>query len=147
MRSKWPDARMQKRRSQVQFPAPLHDFLFPDYRCSVCLADYQSDDKLQQIPACGHTFHMDCIDLWLATHTTCPLCRQSLLASSKAPDGGEEEDIQVETNNRSETSLGIISQSIEDDPQTSQQPLESSNADKKESLQPATACEEGDRVS
>ncbi|KAL2497545.1 RING-H2 finger protein ATL7 [Abeliophyllum distichum] len=121
-------------------------------RCSVCLADYQSDDKLQQIPACGHTFHMDCIDLWLATHTTCPLCRQSLLASSKAPDGEEEEeeeeeDIQVETNNISETSLGIISQSIEDDSQTSQQPLESSNADEKESLQPATACEEAERVS
>ncbi|THG22145.1 hypothetical protein TEA_023588 [Camellia sinensis var. sinensis] len=54
------------------------------YRCSVCLADYQAEDRLQQIPACGHTFHTDCIDLWLATHTTCPLCRLSLIASAKA---------------------------------------------------------------
>ncbi|KAK8482317.1 hypothetical protein V6N11_047012 [Hibiscus sabdariffa] len=55
-------------------------------RCSVCLGDYQADDKLQQIPACGHTFHMDCIDHWLAYHTTCPLCRLSVLASPKALD-------------------------------------------------------------
>ena len=25
---------------------------------------------------------MECIDHWLSTHTTCPLCRLSLLASS-----------------------------------------------------------------
>lgn len=122
-------------------------FSVKETQCSVCLADYQSEDKLQQIPACGHTFHMDCIDLWLATHTTCPLCRQSLLSSAKATNG-EEEDIHVESNNRSENSLSIISQSIEDDPQTSQQPLESSNrGDDKESARPAVAREEGDRVS
>lgn len=56
-----------------------------DHRCPVCLGDYQAEDRLQQIPLCGHTFHMDCIDLWLSNHTTCPLCRLSLLASSKIP--------------------------------------------------------------
>ncbi|XVF29791.1 hypothetical protein REPUB_Repub16aG0001600 [Reevesia pubescens] len=61
-------------------------FSITDTQCSVCLGDYQAEDKLQQIPACGHTFHMDCIDHWLANHTTCPLCRLSVLASPKAPD-------------------------------------------------------------
>ncbi|XWS24658.1 hypothetical protein CRYUN_Cryun27aG0001300 [Craigia yunnanensis] len=61
-------------------------FSIRDTQCSVCLGDYQKEDKLQQIPACGHTFHMDCIDHWLANHTTCPLCRLSVLASPKAPD-------------------------------------------------------------
>ncbi|XP_039061224.1 RING-H2 finger protein ATL7-like isoform X2 [Hibiscus syriacus] len=61
-------------------------FSIRDTQCSVCLGDYQAEDKLQQIPACGHTFHMDCIDHWLANHTTCPLCRLSVLASPKAPD-------------------------------------------------------------
>ncbi|KAL0877084.1 hypothetical protein Bca101_026789 [Brassica carinata] len=59
--------------------------LFPptiSQRCSVCLGDYQANDKLQQIPPCGHTFHMDCIDLWLTSHTTCPLCRLSLIPKS-----------------------------------------------------------------
>ncbi|XAR62760.1 hypothetical protein NMG60_11017626 [Bertholletia excelsa] len=67
-------------------------FSVKDTQCPVCLADYQAEDRLQQIPACGHTFHMDCIDIWLATHTTCPLCRLSLIAPkasaqpSDAPD-------------------------------------------------------------
>jgi E3 ubiquitin-protein ligase ATL7/58/59 len=52
----------------------------------VCLADYQAEDRLQQIPACGHTFHMDCIDHWLTTHTTCPLCRLSLLATKSSTE-------------------------------------------------------------
>ncbi|KAJ4964718.1 hypothetical protein NE237_016567 [Protea cynaroides] len=56
-------------------------FSVKDTQCSVCLGDYVAEDKLQQIPACGHTFHMGCIDHWLATHTTCPLCRFSLVPS------------------------------------------------------------------
>ncbi|CAH8371681.1 unnamed protein product [Eruca vesicaria subsp. sativa] len=77
-------------------------FFVKDSQCSVCLGDYQADDKLQQIPACGHTFHMDCIDLWLTSHTTCPLCRLTLIPtqshhtqeedppvpSLSSPDGG-----------------------------------------------------------
>ncbi|RDX60222.1 RING-H2 finger protein ATL58, partial [Mucuna pruriens] len=59
-------------------------FSVNDTQCSVCLMDYQPEDRLQQIPACGHTFHMSCIDLWLATHTTCPLCRFSLLTTAKS---------------------------------------------------------------
>ncbi|XP_074280172.1 uncharacterized protein LOC141605351 [Silene latifolia] len=60
-------------------------FTVKDTQCSVCLGDYQAEDKLQQIPGCYHTFHLNCIDLWLATHTTCPLCRLSLVTSSKDP--------------------------------------------------------------
>ncbi|XP_052201667.1 RING-H2 finger protein ATL58-like [Diospyros lotus] len=59
-------------------------FSVKDTQCPVCLADYLAEDRLQQIPACGHTFHMVCIDLWLSTHTTCPLCRQSLIAPPTA---------------------------------------------------------------
>lgn len=54
-------------------------------RCSVCLGEYQSDEKLQRIPPCGHTFHVDCIDHWLSTNSTCPLCRVSLLPSPTKP--------------------------------------------------------------
>ncbi|CAN8246667.1 unnamed protein product [Cochlearia groenlandica] len=54
-------------------------FTINDSQCSVCLGDYQAEEKLQQIPSCGHTFHMDCIDLWLTSHSTCPLCRLCLI--------------------------------------------------------------------
>ncbi|CAK8575211.1 unnamed protein product [Lathyrus sativus] len=59
-------------------------FSVKDTLCSVCLLDYQPDDRLQQIPVCGHTFHMSCIDLWLTSHSTCPLCRLSLLPTAKS---------------------------------------------------------------
>ncbi|KAL0437882.1 UNVERIFIED_CONTAM: RING-H2 finger protein ATL7 [Sesamum latifolium] len=87
-------------------------FSVKDTQCSVCLGDYQAEDRLQQIPSCGHTFHMDCIDLWLATHTTCPLCRKSLLASTKSPCAHGEPDSRVETDGGT----------CDEDPQTSQQP-------------------------
>ena len=34
---------------------------------------------IRQLPDCHHHFHLDCIGQWLATHTTCPMCRRSLL--------------------------------------------------------------------
>lgn len=67
-------------------------FSVMDSQCSVCLGDYQAEDKLQQIPACGHTFHMDCIDQWLTTHTTCPLCRLSLVPKSTPSRSHHSED-------------------------------------------------------
>lgn len=70
-------------------------FSVKDTQCSVCLADYEAEDRLQQIPACGHTFHMDCIDHWLTTHTTCPLCRLSLLPPGKSST--ELQAVHVET--------------------------------------------------
>ncbi|KAJ6809362.1 putative RING-H2 finger protein ATL58 [Iris pallida] len=59
-------------------------FLIRETQCSVCLGDYKSDERLKRIPPCGHTFHVDCIDHWLTTHSTCPLCRVSLLQATKA---------------------------------------------------------------
>eukprot|EP01018_Ginkgo_biloba_P024753 Gb_03946 [translate_table: standard] len=44
---------------------------------------FQFDEKLQQLPFCGHTFHLDCIDNWLINNATCPLCRTSLLQAAK----------------------------------------------------------------
>ena len=37
------------------------------------------DEMLRRLPACKHEFHESCIDEWLASHTTCPMCRCSLL--------------------------------------------------------------------
>ncbi|XP_022764688.1 putative RING-H2 finger protein ATL69 [Durio zibethinus] len=45
--------------------------------CSICLSDYQPKDSVRCIPDCHHCFHVDCIDEWLRTSATCPLCRNS----------------------------------------------------------------------
>ncbi|KAF5742598.1 RING/U-box superfamily protein isoform 1 [Tripterygium wilfordii] len=49
-----------------------------DTQCTVCLAEYQSEDLLRILPYCGHFFHVNCIDIWLQQHSTCPVCRISL---------------------------------------------------------------------
>jgi hypothetical protein len=45
-----------------------------DTQCSICLCDYEEGDSLTLLPACRHTFHAACIDVWLAQHVRCPLC-------------------------------------------------------------------------
>lgn len=50
-----------------------------DTQCTVCLGDYQMGEKIQQLPACNHSFHVQCIDEWLAKNVTCPICRTSVL--------------------------------------------------------------------
>ena len=60
----------------VHSPAKL-DFVL-NGRCTVCLADYHSEDLLRILPYCGHSFHVNCIDIWLHQHSTCPVCRLSL---------------------------------------------------------------------
>ncbi|ESQ44692.1 hypothetical protein EUTSA_v10003389mg [Eutrema salsugineum] len=43
--------------------------------CSVCLNEFQEEEKLRIIPNCYHLFHIDCIDIWLQNNANCPLCR------------------------------------------------------------------------
>ncbi|KAG8087512.1 hypothetical protein GUJ93_ZPchr0010g9401 [Zizania palustris] len=50
------------------------------FDCAVCLCEFADDDRLRLLPKCSHAFHVDCIDTWLLSHSTCPLCRRSLLA-------------------------------------------------------------------
>ncbi|KAL2942154.1 putative RING-H2 finger protein ATL35 [Bienertia sinuspersici] len=47
--------------------------------CAVCLGLFEEEETLRTLPDCGHMFHVDCIDAWLAGHCTCPLCRACLV--------------------------------------------------------------------
>ncbi|CAI0551475.1 unnamed protein product [Linum tenue] len=46
--------------------------------CAVCLNEFEDDETLRLIPKCDHVFHPECIDAWLESHTTCPVCRADL---------------------------------------------------------------------
>lgn len=53
--------------------------------CSVCLNEFQEDEKLRIIPNCCHVFHIDCIDIWLQGNANCPLCRTSVSCDASFP--------------------------------------------------------------
>lgn len=43
--------------------------------CAVCLCEVSQGEKARILPKCNHGFHVDCIDMWFQSHSTCPLCR------------------------------------------------------------------------
>jgi len=43
--------------------------------CPICLADFETEDKVITLPKCEHTFHSDCVTDWLKTSPLCPMCR------------------------------------------------------------------------
>ncbi|KAL5742801.1 hypothetical protein ACOSP7_029533 [Xanthoceras sorbifolium] len=43
--------------------------------CSVCLCEFKEGDQIRVLPECLHSFHVACIDMWLSSHTNCPICR------------------------------------------------------------------------
>lgn len=89
-------------RSQSEQPADCHDGLeagiidsFPiilygslcdsnDFKyekeseCSICLGVFQNEEKIKMLTRCGHAYHAECVDMWLRTRSSCPLCRASL---------------------------------------------------------------------
>ncbi|XP_073396637.1 RING-H2 finger protein ATL78 isoform X1 [Physcomitrium patens] len=57
---------------------PLFDSL-GGKECVVCLSEFASGEKVRLLPICKHGFHPFCIEKWLLTRTTCPVCRCSVL--------------------------------------------------------------------
>uniref|UniRef100_UPI00358DFCD9 RING finger protein 44-like isoform X2 n=1 Tax=Myxine glutinosa TaxID=7769 RepID=UPI00358DFCD9 len=42
--------------------------------CVVCMFDFEARQLLRLLP-CSHEFHAKCVDKWLRTNRTCPICR------------------------------------------------------------------------
>ncbi|GJP45165.1 hypothetical protein CLOM_g4574 [Closterium sp. NIES-68] len=62
--------------------------------CAVCLGDYDEGERIKLLPPCGHRFHADCIDLWLSSKSTCPICRKDLRPDSVAAGDACEKPLQ-----------------------------------------------------
>ncbi|KAH7365983.1 hypothetical protein KP509_18G057600 [Ceratopteris richardii] len=82
--SSLPTVRYSKQRQ-------LSDSVAMKYRifsaeCPVCLTAFEEGEELRILPACGHWYHKDCIDMWVFSHETCPLCR-CIIGEKAASDG------------------------------------------------------------
>ncbi|KAA0049111.1 E3 ubiquitin-protein ligase ATL4 [Cucumis melo var. makuwa] len=49
--------------------------------CAVCLSKFEAEDQLRLLPLCCHAFHAQCVDTWLQSNQSCPLCRSAIFAS------------------------------------------------------------------
>ncbi|XP_051127995.1 RING-H2 finger protein ATL64-like [Andrographis paniculata] len=46
--------------------------------CAVCLSEFEFQDVVRLLPKCNHCYHLECIDTWFRSHSTCPICRSAV---------------------------------------------------------------------
>lgn len=59
---------------RYQLPIALGTANETDKECPICQLRYGIGDHIVSLP-CEHFFHACCVDKWLWSHTSCPLCR------------------------------------------------------------------------
>jgi hypothetical protein len=75
--------RLQEEHHQHQAYMETMEFVLEDmevgqalWECAICTETSEAETVLH--PAECHTFHRECLDLWLRQAPTCPLCRQAV---------------------------------------------------------------------
>ncbi|CAL0333256.1 unnamed protein product [Lupinus luteus] len=110
--------------------------------CAVCLNDFKDDDTLRLLPKCNHVFHPTCIDSWLCSHVTCPVCRANLNQDSCEVDVTVE--THLSTSQRVPESTGFIAEQVGGD-ENNNDPIEQnmnqvvSNLKERESGEPRSS--------
>ncbi|XP_062208778.1 RING-H2 finger protein ATL39-like [Phragmites australis] len=87
--------------------------------CVVCLNVLDEGQMARQLPGCKHVFHQECIDVWLASRASCPVCRATIdpargegraAASTSAyvvPVETSEDEIMTSSSTRGETDRAL----------------------------------------
>lgn len=65
--------------------------------CAVCLSEVSESEKIRLLPKCNHGFHVECIDMWFASHSTCPLCRNPVSSQSSCSSNTSPESTTLES--------------------------------------------------
>ncbi|CAA7052447.1 unnamed protein product [Microthlaspi erraticum] len=80
--------------------------------CAICLSDLVKGDKSRLLPKCSHSFHVECIDMWFQSHSTCPICRNTVLGLEQAEKVPDNADIGNTSINNHDASLSQVSGSV-----------------------------------
>ncbi|PRQ57073.1 putative transcription factor C2H2 family [Rosa chinensis] len=126
--------------------------------CAVCLSKFEHDDQLRLLPLCCHAFHVSCIDTWLHSQQTCPLCRSPISASdselmtlvenagSSARGGGDSFRLEIGNVSRRQTtttsnssarrsySIGSFDYLVDDDSEVQLSNARNGSSDRKEEV-------------
>lgn len=55
--------------------------------CVICLCDFETGDMMRRLP-CVHFFHLNCVERWLLSSATCPICRNLISNDLFADNSG-----------------------------------------------------------
>jgi len=50
----------------------------PSYTCAICYDPFQEHEHVRTLE-CGHEYHARCLDPWLKSNNSCPMCRKSVI--------------------------------------------------------------------
>ncbi|GFP99716.1 RING-H2 finger protein atl52 [Phtheirospermum japonicum] len=79
----------------------------PAADCAVCLENFRVGEKCRLLPSCNHSFHAECVDLWLLRAPICPICRAGADGMKSGSLCGEEsENHELRVGQTMGTSLG-----------------------------------------
>lgn len=60
---------------------PCEEGLAVGESCVICLCHVALDERVRQLPSCGHCFHKCCIDQWLLRSASCPTCKAAVVVN------------------------------------------------------------------
>lgn len=91
-----------KKKALKQIPVAVYGagVEIPATECPICLGEFLDGEKVRVLPQCNHGFHVRCIDVWLASHSSCPTCRRSLVelpaaVAGRSRDGGDDRNHRI----------------------------------------------------
>lgn len=95
--------------------------------CAVCLSEFEEGERGRVLPKCNHSFHVDCIDMWFHSHSTCPICR-SLVDEADFPAKVDAGDVVVELTESTQSQLGDVTEPAERPGPSEPEPVVSSSS-------------------
>lgn len=81
--------------------------------CTICFAPLENGDRVGAFP-CQHTFHAECLKVWLARRAVCPLCQRSDVVTLQYSDRPGAEDGRANPARQTSTEV-VASVSAEED--------------------------------
>ncbi|KAJ3685126.1 hypothetical protein LUZ61_014290 [Rhynchospora tenuis] len=71
--------------------------------CAVCLSSLEEGEVVRMLPACRHVFHVACIDKWLTSSASCPVCRADVLPQMQVQGRSRSQSL-----SRSQSAVGEV---------------------------------------
>ncbi|KAE9615138.1 putative transcription factor C2H2 family [Lupinus albus] len=80
-----------------RIPMFVHEAESEELECVICLSGFEEGEIGRSLSKCGHTFHLECIDMWLSSHCNCPICRATIVVQNNDGDNDGVVEIVIES--------------------------------------------------